>query len=111
MNVRGIRDYKKRITTFQFLKENKYDIACLQETYFNTKSTDKVKHEWDGTSYHCLTNSAHTKGVSIFIKKSFSGKVHNVHKDNTGRMLLLNVEYNGHFISVINLYAPSDVKE
>ena len=37
LNVRGVRDRKKRIAIFQFLKDNQYEIACLQETYFNAK--------------------------------------------------------------------------
>ena len=111
LNVRGVRGNNKRISVLQFLKENKYDIACIQETYFNNNCVDRVKCEWDGTSYHCLTNSAHAKGVSIFLKKGFKGKVLDVHTDNIGRKILLNVEFNNHIIAVANMYAPSEVKE
>ena len=33
LNVRGLREVKKRKETFKFLREHNFDIVCIQETH------------------------------------------------------------------------------
>ena len=110
LNVRGINDPTKRITLFKWLENNHFDIICLQETFCTSESIDIVKHDWKGPSYHSTSASKHSKGVSILFNSSFEHKLLDIHSDNDGRKLLLNIKRNDNILSIINIYSPTDEK-
>ena len=45
LNVRGLRNKKKRRTLFRKFKSDKYDIICLQETYLSKKDIYDIRNE------------------------------------------------------------------
>ena len=72
LNARGLRDKAKRDGVYHFLDYNKVDISFLQETY----CTDDFKDSFnsicnDYVIFHSCTNSVHSRGVSILIRKNF----------------------------------------
>ena len=79
INVRGLRNYKKRHILFNWLKEKNIDIAFLQETYCTADNVTNFDKEWDGISVNCLSESCHSKGVSILFKKLILRKSYIVH--------------------------------
>ena len=69
LNVRGLRDSEKRQSLIYWLKNKQIDIAFLQETYLNVKFKSKLYREWGINTFHNLTDSKHSRGVSILISK------------------------------------------
>ncbi len=109
INVRGLNNPIKRQTLFQWLKAKPFNIICLQETYCTTESVQSISDSWDGASYHCTTNSSHSRGVSILISNAFEHKLINKHECPDGRCLLINIEHSGQTYTIANLYSPTDV--
>ena len=48
LNVRGLNDKKKRLSIFRWLKQEKCDIAFLQETFSNPNNELDWQQEWEG---------------------------------------------------------------
>ena len=109
INVRGLNNSSKRKTIYHWLNENKFQIICLQETFFTNESLADIETNWNGTSYHCTSNSKHSRGVSILISKDFEHNVISLHTSDDGRKLLINIEHNGQNYSVVSIYAPNEV--
>ena len=68
-NVRGLNNIKKRTSIFRYLKIQKCDVAFLQETYSSLEEETKSLQEWGGNGYFAY-GTKHSKGVTIFIRKS-----------------------------------------
>ena len=100
-----------RYSIYRWLRENKFSICLLQETYC-TKGFDVVLNKgWNGEIIHSYSLSAHSKGVSILFSKSLEYDIISTHSDDVGRTLLVNVEINGIYYSICNVYCPNDVSE
>ena len=110
LNVRGLNNPIKRQTIFHWLEDRKFDIICLQETFCTAESEHDITSDWKGASFHCLSNSKHSKGVSILLNEKFNHNVKSCHSNNDGRQLVLNFEHCGHTYCVSCIYAPNDVK-
>ena len=108
INVRGILNKSKRDVLFQWLKFNKFEIICLQETFCTETHRNKVTADWEGLSFHSTSQSPHCKGVSILFNKEFNPQILNVYNDNEGRGIVINCDISGQIISIVNLYAPSE---
>lgn len=48
---------------------------------------------------------------SILFQKILSLIIHNVHKSDDGRILLINIEYEQNIITLVNIYAPNSEGE
>ena len=104
-----MNNYGKRITLFHWLHEKKIDVACLQET-FCTK-TFNVNNYYDFDIFHALTDSTHSRGVCIVIRKGLNYKLVNKYASNDGRRLLINIEIGDEVLTIVNLYVPTTVKD
>ncbi len=111
LNARGLRCVVKRRSVFQYLKNLNIDIIFLQETYCTNEFVSKFDDEWDGKVLHSVSNSSHCKGVAILFKKGLDIQTSNVHRDDEGRRLFVNIKVNDEHITLANLYAPSDRPE
>ena len=72
-NCQGLRNKHKRIDVFQFLKEKKAHIICLQDTHLTEKDEKIIKHEWAG---ECIIhgNRTNARGVLILFNSKFEYK-------------------------------------
>ena len=111
LNVRGLKYAPKRLSVFQWLKDQNIDIACLQETYCTQSFEGKFSKLWDGQIYHSLSKSNHARGVCVMIRKQFQCNIINVIKDDDGRKLMVNIEIDNKQYSVINIYCPNNIKD
>ena len=69
MNVRGLRNLRKRRTLFYTFKKEKYDIICLQETYLTKSDLPVIEKEWPHI-IHLAEGSIRSKGlITLFSKK------------------------------------------
>lgn len=107
LNCRGLNDYKKRVILYDWVNDIDCDVLFLQETHFVSEKESVYNSRWNGTSYHCFSNSSHSKGVSILISSKFHFKLINQHRSADGRIIVLNIEHNNETITLANLYAPN----
>lgn len=111
LNVRGLNNVAKRNTIYTWIKENKFDIILLQETYFTKTNIAQCNKEWKGDSFHSLSESSHSRGVSILLNKTLNYKILSSHSDKNGRIILINLELNNNEYTLVNIYAPNAVKD
>ncbi len=108
INVRGLHDKSKRITLFQWLKDKKYDIICLQETFCTKNFIPNFDRDWQGPVYHSVSDTNHGRGVCIMVRKGFEFKLINKHISDDGRRILLNIDINGNVLCITNIYGPNN---
>ena len=46
LNCKGLSDEKKRRDVFNWLRQKKLDIYCLQEVYINNSQVEQVRQDW-----------------------------------------------------------------
>ena len=95
LNVRGLNCNTKRNVIYQWVRENKYDICLLQETYCIRSNSVRFSKGWSGEIYHSFSNSTHSRGVAIMLSKKLQYNIISSHSDDNGRSMLLNLEIGG----------------
>ena len=110
LNVRGLREIKKRKAIFMYLKKKKADIIYLQETHSCNASEKQWKRDWGGEIiFSHGTNSS--KGVAILINPVSKCTIDQVLCDPGGRYIVANVKMSDKCFNLINTYAPNDDKD
>ena len=66
--------------------------------------------EWKGLSFHSVSDSSHSKGVSILIKQNFPIDMINHSECDDGRKIIINFNYKGQTYSIVSVYAPTEMK-
>ena len=72
VNVNGLKNKQKRLQVFNFLKNSKYDIICLQETHQTSEEKRRWANEWSAKSAWCYRSGGagtSTCGVGILFRK------------------------------------------
>ena len=105
LNVRGIRNKVKRNSIFQWLNDQKVDIALLQETFLDEELNKYISKEWSGVMLSTY-GSLHSRGVSILFRKDLDIEIESHHKTIDGRKLLVNVKIGGDRYTIVNIYDP-----
>ena len=107
-NCRGIRNPTKRNTIFNWLKTSHNGVCFLQETH--SVETDEVKweKEWGGKIFYCH-GEYNARGAAILIPSSISDNFEyiNGHKDNFGRLIIMNCKIEECTFTLMNLYCPT----
>ena len=87
VNVRGINSYQKRNKLFAWFTESKFDIIFLQETHFKVDpdNRDNYSYNWSGGIFHALSDSSHSRGVTILFRKDLDIDVIDIHRSDDGR--------------------------
>ena len=115
INIRGLRDKKKRLILINWLKRKDFHIVCLQETYITEEILPDFERDFCdlGKIHFSLSDSSHARGVGILISHKLSNwKVINVNKDENGRMILLNIKnINNEVYSFGSFYAPNNLQQ
>ena len=107
LNVRGLRKKTKRRSIFRFLREQKYDFICLQETYITEKDHNQWKKEWGGGMVS-FEGTNHGRGQIILIRKGFP--VDWTIELREDRILIIKINADKS-IGIINVYAPCGQKQ
>ena len=106
-NVRGINDFQKRRDIFQYLRQQKFQIFCLQDTHFTGSLEPYISAEWGGeVIYSSYTSNA--RGVCILFNNGFEYKIYSSKCDTNGNYIILDLEIEGKRFTLINLYGPND---
>ena len=106
LNCQGLGDTRKRRDVLQYLRNKHFSIICLQDTHF-TKNIEKIiSNEWGYKAFYNSYNSK-SRGVAIFFRNDFEFEVHSTFKDNSGNLLILDIEIDKQRITFVNLYGPN----
>jgi exonuclease III len=70
-----------------------------------------TQQQYINQNIHGEISICNSRGVAIWIKKNIEFKLIDEYKDNEGRLLLINVEINNAIYSIINIYAPNNMKK
>ncbi len=108
LNIRGLRNRKKRYVLFKSLRDLKSDIVCIQESYITTECAYKWEKEWGGRLFYC-EGTPHSKGNVILIRKGFETKDLQVCFQNE-RVLGVSFNYLEECYKIFCVYAPNDSK-
>ena len=108
LNVRGIRNFEKRKSIFNWLMKQNSDICFLQETYSTEDIENQWKKQWPGDIYFAH-GSTHSHGVAILIRKSLDFKLQSIQTDKEGRFLFIEAKIQDEPFLLVNIYAPNSV--
>ena len=109
MNVRGLRNARKRRILFHNFKKEKYDIICLQETYLTKDDVSLIEKEWS-SGFHMAEGSNKSKGLlTLFSKKVTNLPLSLVFVNE--RCLISFFSIDDLKFSVVNIYAPCTLSE
>lgn len=111
LNVRGLRNKKKRECLFAYLENKNIDIACIQETYCTADFQNVFSLNWKGKIYHSYTTSVHSRGVCILISDKVDFKLIDIHCDRDGRKLMVNIQIDDNYFTVMSIYCPNKGNE
>ena len=106
LNVRGLRDDRKRREMFHVFHKSKYNIFLIQETHSTKECEIQWRTEWGGDIYYSHgTNVA--RGTCILIEKSLGKQVHDVVVDDDGRYVILDAEIGNIRLTLASIYGPN----
>ena len=106
MNCQGLGDNRKRRDVLNFLRKSNYSILCLQDTHFSKETENLIANEWGYKAYFSSFNSR-SRGVAIFFQNNFEFKILNSFHDNSGNVLILNIELEKLTFLLVCLYGPN----
>ena len=107
-NCRGrLSVANKRRDLFQYVRNKKYNIICLQDVHINKQLEPFIKSEWGyDVFFNSFTNSS--RGVMILINNNFEFKVEGIKTDKNGNYILLDIIIQGIRITLVNIYGPNE---
>ena len=107
LNIRGIRNTRKRKRCFRAIKDRKTDIICLQETYVTDDVIEQWKRDWGGELLF-FEGTNHGKGLVILIRKGFPFNFTIELRED--RILAVRIKAEKDIV-VYNVYAPCERRE
>ena len=115
INCNGLRSTKKIDHVFTFFHIRKFDIMCLQETFWDDDFvTNSVSTKWDGEIYFSNFQGITTKqskGVAILFRHGLDLKIDSATEIIKGRALEVHFETEDNNFRIFSLYAPNNVHD
>lgn len=102
-NISGCNHVIKRKKILTYLKQNKSDLAMLQETHLSAEESEKFKRGWIDQVYSSTFNTR-SRGVAILIRKGLDFEVHKTYNDQEGRWIALDSSLEGQKCIIMNIY-------
>ena len=109
-NVRGINKQSKRIALFNWIKEKRFDVMLLQETFSSAEDENLWRSEWEGPIYYSH-GSKHSCGVAVLVNKGFDFEPELILCDSEGRYVIVKAKIEEEMICIVNIYAPNTKQE
>ena len=109
LNARGIQDLHKRKSIFTWIEKQNSDITFLQETCSTPEIINEWKFQWRGEII-LSHGSNHNRGVLILISEQLEYEIKNTIIDDEGRYILLEMTIQESPFLLLNLYAPTKLK-
>jgi len=107
--VRGLRNPNKKRAIYEYLKNQKALIICLQETFSKQVDEAAWSADWGGRIIFSH-GTEHSKGVCMLLNPTSNLQINTIESNPSGR-LILKVTMEGKDYFLINVYAPTDYRE
>ena len=104
LNVRGLRNRKKRRSLLYFFKKEKFDIVCLQETYLTKNDLHLIDREW-GSTYHFSDGTHNSKGLLTLFNSNLKFNDLSLVMKNE-RVIVSKIVIDENVLTFVNVYAP-----
>ena len=105
-NARGLADNNKRKQVFMWLKNNKADVALIQECHSKKTTEFLWKNAVKGKIWFSHGDTS-SRGVLIWIRDGIELKCLEVMRDQCGRYILVKFEFGKQIYLVANVYGPN----
>ncbi len=108
-NARGLMDMGK----FERVKEKNKgeDVIALQETNWKESVMMDYKKKWEGDILYNNGDGRLGRGVAILMRKDVFNASKVVYKDKMGKCMVVEVNYEGCELILVNVHAPTEEKE
>ena len=108
LNVRGLADFKKHKSIFNFIKSQKIDVCLLQETHIvNDEENILWQQQLGGKSVFSLVGTSQSRGVTIVINPKLEFSIETLKTDTEDQILILNGSLCDKKVVICNIYAPN----
>ena len=107
LNVRGLRNFKKRRAIFSWCRKQKADLIFLQETHSCKEREAQWKKEWGAREILFSHGHTNARGVAVLIKKGFDIDIRLTQTDSIGRFILLKAVIKEENYTIANIYGPN----
>ena len=104
MNVRGLRNAKKRRALFYSFKKENYDVISLQETHLTKADKEIISREW-GPNFYIAEGRSNSKGLLTLFGKSVQFNDTSVLLEDS-RCLIFLLNSFGVKLLIANVYGP-----
>ena len=94
---------------FDYLKNKKCHIYCLQDTHFTAKDEINIRDQW-GSNCLFSNNRSNARGVAILFGKELDYKIHRSIIDTDGNFIILDLNVYNQKMTLVNLYGPNNDK-
>ena len=111
INVNGFRKKHRPPLLFYTMEERGIDVIFLQETHItNPREAKNCARLWKGRHFWSFgTNRA--RGCGILLAKDLDYTFVAQQHDSDGRLVVVDIDMNGHQYRLINVYAPNNPAE
>ena len=109
LNVRGLRNHVKRRALFLYLKNQKADFYCLQETFSLKEDEVPWASEWGGKILFSH-GTKHSKGTGILQRPNSLFPIECLSTDPNGRFVIAKIKL-GDEVFLASVYTPCDSQQ
>ena len=110
LNVRGLRNHVKRRALFLYLKNQKADFYCLQETFSLEEDEVIWASEWGGKILFSH-GTKHSKGAGILQSPNSLFSFKCLSTDPNGRFVIAKIKLGDEDFFLASVYAPCDSQQ
>ena len=104
MNVRGMRNARKRRSLFYQYKKGNYDVIGIQDTHLTLADSEIIEREW-GSNFFMVPGTNRSKGIITLFSKTIDPlNVNLLFKSD--RCLINSVCIDSNIVAVVNIYGP-----
>jgi len=106
-NVKGIKDYYKRMKLFKWCSKKKFDIICLQETHCEKETIEDWKREWKGdiiASY----GTHNSRGTCILLRENLEYEITSQKVHKFGRYVAIELKVGNAQYKIASYYGPNN---
>lgn len=108
-NTQGLQGIQKRIDVFDYLKNKKCQIYCLQDTHFTANDETNIRDQW-GNDCIFSNHKSNARGVAILFGRDLDYKIHRSIIDIDGNYIILDLTVHNQKLTLVNLYGPNNDK-
>ena len=103
LNVRGMKDAKKRREIFRWLKRYhgaESSVIFLQETHSEMETEKYWDKDW-GSKIYFSHGTNYARGVAIMMPMKFNFEIGNFWADKDGRIVTICLKYNDEYLTLV----------